>query len=269
MQTTSRYIHAIAGEPRRVLVVSGDDSVLHLCGYLIFEDAMRAYTSLEPAEAYRVLANVHIGMVVTELDFPSLTGIDLVHHIRSNYPETRVLVLTPFGDAPGAVKAIRGGADDFLVKPFSAHEFREKLVNWGDRLGAYSKWSRSQPMGVPERKSLGGTQEELLLALKKLRQEQSTVRPEPKALHKAILCDAVRTLRQIITRDIEETAIFAHIDEDELRSACFATPSEWTSFCQTTSSAQQSCDIAEPTECARRQQSKEPDTPARLLGRDD
>jgi DNA-binding response OmpR family regulator len=225
---------------------------------------MRAYTSFEPAEAFRVLANVSIGMVVTELDFPSLTGIDLVHHVRSNYPETRVLVLTPFGDAPGAVKAIRGGADDFLVKPFSAHEFREKLVNWAHRLGPFGKWSRSQPMGVPERRSLSGAQEELLFALKKLWQEQPRERPESEGLHKAIVGDAVRTLRQIIKRDIEETAIFANIDEDELRSACFAAASEWTTICPTSSSGQQSCELAESPECAPRQQSKEPDTPARL-----
>jgi two-component system, NtrC family, response regulator HydG len=243
MHYLSRHQHTNAIEHRRVLVVSGDDSVLHLCSYLIFEGAMRAYTSLDPTDAFTVLANVAIGMVVTELDFPALTGIDLAHHVRSNYPETRVLVLTPFGDAGGAVKAIRGGADDFLMKPFSAQEFREKLVNWSERRETYSKWSRSQTMGVPETRSLGGDQQRLLGALKRFRQEQSALNIEPQSRHKAILRDAVRTLQQIIERDIEETALFANIDEDELRSAYLATANECTSICPAGPSQERAFDI--------------------------
>ena len=229
--------NANAVDNRRILIVSQDDAILHLCSYLIFEGGMRAYTSLEPTDAYTVLANVAIGMVVTELDFSALTGIDLVHHVRTNYPQARILVMTPFGDAGGAVKAIRGGADDFLMKPFSADEFRQKLVNWSERREVYSNWSRSQKIGLPEERSLGGDQKRLLQELKRIREENGASR-ELNARHRAILCDAVRTLAQIIEKDIEETAIFANIDEDELRSAFFAANRECMSICPTDSREQ-------------------------------
>jgi ActR/RegA family two-component response regulator len=224
MQALPKYHQADANafENRKVLIVSGDEAILHLCSYLIFDAGMRAYTSLEPTDAFTVLAHVDMGMVVTELDFAAHTGIDLVHHVRTNYPQARTLVMTPFGDAGGAVKAIRGGADDFLMKPFSAAEFRQKLANWSDRREVYSNWSRSQKIGLPEERSLGGDQKRLLQGLKRIREDNTALRAEPNARHTAILCDAVRTLAQIIERDIEETAIFANIDEDELRSAFFA-----------------------------------------------
>jgi hypothetical protein len=51
--------------------------------------------------------------------------------------------------------------------------------------------------------------------------------------HEAIIADAVRTLRQIIKRDIEETALFAAVGEEELRAAYLASPDreEWDLFC--------------------------------------
>jgi hypothetical protein len=82
---------------------------------------------------------------------------------------------------------------------------------------------------------LGGDQKRLLDTLKKHRQEQAMLKVEPQARHKAVLRDAVRTLAQIIERDIEETALFANIDEDELRSAYFAAANECTSICLTDS----------------------------------
>lgn len=203
-----------------------DEAILHLCGYLIIQNGLSEYTCQDPYNAFRALSNLDFDLVVTDIEFPAHDGIDLTHYIRTNFPHIQVIVMTPFGDAASAVKAIRAGATDYLRKPFSAEEFQEKLKTWSQGRGPFSKWARSERDGLPvdrtfisnseiwssiEKKSCNRTQNEL---------RASARRPSE---HQAKVADAVRTLRQIIRRDIEETAIFAAIEEDELRAAYLAS----------------------------------------------
>src|SRR5690242_2844044 len=57
--------------------------------------------------------------VITDLKMPGMDGIELVTHVRRNAPSLPVIVLTAFGTIQTAVEAMKAGANDFLVKPFS------------------------------------------------------------------------------------------------------------------------------------------------------
>jgi response regulator RpfG family c-di-GMP phosphodiesterase len=164
--------------------------------------------------------------MITDLDFPTLSGVDLTHHVRTNYPATHVIVMIPLGDVRGGVQAIRGGASDYLMKPFSADEFVHQLKEWSQGQGMFSRWARSQTDGLPERRTF----REALEIWTSVRQnsfgqKNGTVRlPGWSSFrHPAIVADAVRTLHQIIDRDIEEVALFAAIDEEELVAAFVAS----------------------------------------------
>ena len=54
---------------------------------------------------------------IIDLKMPGLSGWDLFAHIKSNYPETEVIISTGHGSMEDAIQALRKGAYDFLPKP--------------------------------------------------------------------------------------------------------------------------------------------------------
>jgi DNA-binding NtrC family response regulator len=58
---------------------------------------------------------------------PGMDGIELLNHVRRTKPAVPVIVLTAFGTVQTAVEAMKAGANDFLVKPFSHQALDEVL----------------------------------------------------------------------------------------------------------------------------------------------
>ncbi len=70
------------------------------------------------AEAGLKLAD-HADLVLTDLKLPGIDGLQLLEQIRRQNAHTPVIVMTAFGTVETAVEAMKSGANDFLLKPFS------------------------------------------------------------------------------------------------------------------------------------------------------
>lgn len=212
-------------ERKTVLLVENDASVSHFCSYLILTAGLKLHPVATQDAAFYSLANAKIHLVVTTLSgWPAvLNGLALVHHMRTNYPETPVLVLTPHADVAGAVSAIRAGATDYLAKPISGEGFQQKIMDWIAGRGAFSRWANSQTEGLPAGGGHFRTNSDIFAeeALVRTREEENLPGFDGEK-HDDVVADAARTLEQIIGRDIEETALFANIDEEELLNSYFA-----------------------------------------------
>lgn len=62
-------------------------------------------------------------LVVLDINMPDRSGIDILKHIRSGYPETRVLMISGFAEKQYAIYALRAGASGYLVKDQAPEEF--------------------------------------------------------------------------------------------------------------------------------------------------
>lgn len=49
---------------------------------------------------------------------PGPDGLQVMQHVKANAPETRVIIITGYATVETASKAIKGGAVDFIPKPF-------------------------------------------------------------------------------------------------------------------------------------------------------
>lgn len=85
------------------------------------EEALQ-YLQQHPSEAVLILSDINM---------PGMTGLELLRQIRSNYkkPPPIVMMITAYGDSENRSKAHEYGADDFLTKPLDFADLKAKLFN--------------------------------------------------------------------------------------------------------------------------------------------
>ena len=69
-------------------------------------------------------------MILSDINMPGMSGIELLKTIRKDFPSAppQVMMITAYGDENSHEQAIKLGADDFLTKPVNFIELKEKLL---------------------------------------------------------------------------------------------------------------------------------------------
>ncbi len=107
-------------EQKDILIVDDDENM----NFALFETLKRKNFSVDRAfsflEAKEKINFYNYPMVITDVRMPDGSGIQLVSEIKSKNPETKILVITAYGKIEDAVTAMKNGAEDYILKPFSA-----------------------------------------------------------------------------------------------------------------------------------------------------
>lgn len=80
-----------------------------------------------PAECLAQLRSKKCDLLITDLKMPEKDGFELLIEVKHLAPWVPVMVITGYGDIPTAVKAIKGGAVDFIEKPLIKKTFVRKV----------------------------------------------------------------------------------------------------------------------------------------------
>jgi DNA-binding NtrC family response regulator len=84
---------------------------------------VEAYT--ESSQALERMAAQHFDLVITDIKMRGPSGLEVMKFVNENHPTTRVIVITGFATVETAREALKGGAVDFIPKPFKMSELRE------------------------------------------------------------------------------------------------------------------------------------------------
>ncbi|MBM4040966.1 MAG: sigma-54-dependent Fis family transcriptional regulator [Planctomycetes bacterium] len=110
------------GDSARVLVVDDTPATIEVLERNLTAAGYQVFSAPGVAEAIGILDNTRIDLVITDLKMPKVGGLDLVRHVRENFKDTEVVVITGYPSIDGAVKAVKAGAEEFLPKPFTNDE---------------------------------------------------------------------------------------------------------------------------------------------------
>jgi response regulator RpfG family c-di-GMP phosphodiesterase len=93
-----------------------------------FPDAV-IYTATDGIEGWNQIDAKHPLVVICDLGMPVMNGFQLLHKVRENenYSDIYFIILTANTDKSERLRALDEGADDYIVKPFSADELMAKL----------------------------------------------------------------------------------------------------------------------------------------------
>jgi DNA-binding NtrC family response regulator len=95
----------------------------------LVDSGYRILTAASAEAALEVLGREKAEVVVTDMKMPGMNGLELLEKIKEKDAEVQVIVMTAFGTVEDAVTAMRGGAYDFVLKPFSMEGLELKIKN--------------------------------------------------------------------------------------------------------------------------------------------
>ena len=108
----------------KILIVEDDESLRLVTPMQLAKAGYETTVAIDVPEAWEALKASHHDLVITDLNLPGLSGLDLLKRIRVEYPETIVVVFTAYGTVETAVDAMKAGAYDYLTKPVHPYELK-------------------------------------------------------------------------------------------------------------------------------------------------
>lgn len=114
----------MALQKENILIVDDDYDMLELLQRNLSNQQFHTYKAASVTEAIDILKLSRIDLLITDLQMPGINGLELIKYVEEHFPKIPKLVITGFPSLDGAVNAMRSGALDYLVKPFTQEELR-------------------------------------------------------------------------------------------------------------------------------------------------
>lgn len=113
----------------RVLAVDDEPAAARLLSLILAAPAFHCTAAYSGEEALVALQREPFDAVISDLQMPGLSGMEVLTEVRHKYPHVAFLVTTGVDDVDVGVKAMRSGADDYLVKPLREDAVLASLEN--------------------------------------------------------------------------------------------------------------------------------------------
>jgi DNA-binding NtrC family response regulator len=107
---------------KRILVVDDERNMLETVQSILNEEGYRTLTASSGDEALRLLSQNDVNLLLIDARMPGIDGFELLERARKNYPDIPVVMITAYATPKLAVRAIKGGAHDYIAKPFEPEE---------------------------------------------------------------------------------------------------------------------------------------------------
>jgi putative two-component system response regulator len=106
----------------RVLIVDDEPVVRRILRQRLSTEGYQCQEASTAKEAEDRLAKSPAELVVLDIKMPGKSGVELLSEIKKLYPDTAVIMATAIADTSTAIKCMKDGAHDYLVKPFNLDE---------------------------------------------------------------------------------------------------------------------------------------------------
>ncbi len=110
-----------------VMIVEDDPATRRLYRFLLSNSG---YTVLEAEDGQAALERLAVDsceMIITDMNMPRMSGIDLVRTLRQKNSDVYVIMVTAFGTPETERHAFRAGVNEYLTKPFDFEELEHRV----------------------------------------------------------------------------------------------------------------------------------------------
>jgi DNA-binding NtrC family response regulator len=107
----------------KILIAEDDINTLQGLVTIVSREGYSVLSAPDGQEAYAMMAeHGDVDLVLTDLKMPGLSGLELSHKVKKDFPEAQIVLMTAFGTVDTAVQAMKEGVYDYLTKPVDIEE---------------------------------------------------------------------------------------------------------------------------------------------------
>lgn len=132
-----------------ILIVDDEPQMLIAMHETVKRVGFSVVTAGSGVEALERIKSCRYRMVITDLRMPVVSGLDVLKEVKYTSPRTQVVLVTAHGTVNNAVEAMKMGAFDYLLKPFSAEDLQsvvERAIQKNESFLTVSKAHRPFPI---------------------------------------------------------------------------------------------------------------------------
>lgn len=106
----------------KILLIDDDINLNKVVSYQLKKRGYAVISTYNGEEGLRLFQNEPFDIVITDIQMPGISGIEILKRIRQLNREVIVIIITAYGSVDNAIDACRMGADDYLTKPFGQEQ---------------------------------------------------------------------------------------------------------------------------------------------------
>ncbi len=164
---------------KKILLVDDEEGIRKVLGISLADSGYDVLTAENGEQALKIFGRDAPPIVLTDIKMPGIDGITLLKNIKSQNPDTEVIMITGHGDMDLAIKSLQHDATDFVTKPINddvldialkrANErigMREKLREYTENLETLVKVQSAKLVQAERQAAVGQTVEGLYAAIR-------------------------------------------------------------------------------------------------------
>ena len=105
-----------------VLLIDDDINLCKVIGYQLEKQGFRVTIAHRGKEGIELFKKQDIDVVLTDIQMPDFTGIEVLQKIRRMDNLVVIILITAYGSVDNALEACKMGADDYITKPFGQEQ---------------------------------------------------------------------------------------------------------------------------------------------------
>ncbi|MCK5224022.1 response regulator, partial [Candidatus Calescamantes bacterium] len=111
----------------KILILDDEKFLREGIEKILRKKGFKVFSGKNGIEGLEILKENAVDIIITDLRMPDMDGAEFILKIRENGLRIPVIVLTAFGTIEQAVETLRGGASDFLTKPFALDQLLNRI----------------------------------------------------------------------------------------------------------------------------------------------
>ena len=107
-----------------ILIVEDEPKMLRLLELNLLDEGYTIQTAPDAEKGLSLLRKERVDLVITDLKLPGMNGLEFLQAVKRSDARLPVIVMTAYGTVETAVEAMKAGASDYVLKPFSLEEIK-------------------------------------------------------------------------------------------------------------------------------------------------
>lgn len=112
-----------------IVIIDDDRNILELTSLILSKRGFGVLTAESAREGLALIAAHSPELVLLDYMMPEIDGLTALRQIRSDYPQSYVVMFTGKGNEEVAVELMKGGASEYILKPFNNRNLVDRLEN--------------------------------------------------------------------------------------------------------------------------------------------